>query len=42
MTLLLFDIGNTNTHIGLANHRRVVKQANLPTAGWLMARRRNS
>jgi type III pantothenate kinase len=32
--LLLFDIGNTNTHIGLANNRRVVKQANLPTAGW--------
>jgi len=32
--LLLFDIGNTNTHVGLANHRRVVKQANLPTADW--------
>ena len=32
--LLLFDIGNTNTHVGLANNRRVVKQANLPTAGW--------
>jgi type III pantothenate kinase len=32
--ILLFDIGNTNTHVGLANHRRVVKQANLPTAGW--------
>jgi len=32
--LLLFDIGNTNTHIGLADRRRVVKQANLPTAGW--------
>ena len=32
--LLLFDIGNTNTHAGLANGRRVVKQANLPTAGW--------
>jgi type III pantothenate kinase len=32
--LLLFDIGNTNTHIGLANHRRVVKQGNLPTANW--------
>ena len=34
MMLLLFDIGNTNTHVGLANNRRIVKQANLPTAGW--------
>ena len=34
MMLLLFDIGNTNTHAGLANDRRVVKQTNLPTAGW--------
>jgi type III pantothenate kinase len=32
--LLLFDIGNTNTHIGLANRHRVLKQANLPTADW--------
>ena len=32
--ILLFDIGNTNTHAGLANDRRVVKQINLPTAGW--------
>ena len=32
--LLLFDIGNTNTHAGLANGRRVVKQANIPTANW--------
>jgi type III pantothenate kinase len=32
--ILLLDIGNTNTHLGLANSRRVVKQANLPTAGW--------
>ena len=32
--ILLFDIGNTNTHLGLADGRRVVKQANLPTAGW--------
>ena len=32
--LLLFDIGNTNTHVGLANNRRVVKQTNIPTAGW--------
>jgi type III pantothenate kinase len=34
MMLLLFDIGNTNTHAGLANGRRVVKQTNLPTAAW--------
>ena len=33
--ILLFDIGNTNTHLGLANSRRVVKQANIPTAAWL-------
>lgn len=32
--ILLFDIGNTNTHVGLANNERVVKQVNIPTAGW--------
>ena len=32
--LLLFDIGNTNTHVGLANGRRVVGQTDIPTAGW--------
>ena len=32
--ILLFDIGNTNTHLGLANATRVTKQANIPTAGW--------
>jgi type III pantothenate kinase len=32
--ILLFDIGNTNTHVGLANHLRVVRQADIPTAGW--------
>jgi type III pantothenate kinase len=32
--VLLFDIGNTHTHLGLANRRRIVKQANLPTAAW--------
>jgi type III pantothenate kinase len=32
--LLLFDIGNTNTHIGLADRRRVVRQADIPTAAW--------
>jgi type III pantothenate kinase len=33
--ILLFDIGNTNTHLGLANSGRVLKQANIPTAAWL-------
>lgn len=33
--LLLFDIGNTNTHLGLANGRRILRQADMPTASWL-------
>lgn len=32
--ILLFDIGNTHTHLGLANRKRVIKQANIPTKGW--------
>ena len=32
--ILLFDIGNTHTHLGLADRRRVVKQINIPTASW--------
>ncbi len=32
--LLLFDIGNTNTHLGLANDARVLKQASVPTRDW--------
>ena len=32
--ILLFDIGNTNTHVGLANHQRVAKQSDIPTAAW--------
>src|SRR5207247_4064905 len=32
--LLLFDIGNTHTHLGLANGQRVFRQANIPTAAW--------
>jgi type III pantothenate kinase len=32
--ILLFDIGNTHTHLGLANGSRVVKQADIPTIGW--------
>ncbi len=32
--ILLFDIGNTHTHIGLADGRRVLKQINIPTREW--------
>ncbi len=32
--LLLFDIGNTHTHIGLADDRRVVKQTDIATREW--------
>jgi type III pantothenate kinase len=32
--ILLLDIGNTNTHVGLANAWRVVKQADFPTPAW--------
>jgi len=33
--ILLFDIGNTNTHLGLADNRRVIKQTDIPTEAWL-------
>lgn len=36
--ILLFDIGNTNTHVGLANNRRVVRHTDIPTADWLAGR----
>jgi type III pantothenate kinase len=32
--LLLFDIGNTHTHVGLANDRRVLRQINISTRDW--------
>lgn len=32
--ILLLDIGNTNTHIGLANSLRVVRQWDMPTSEW--------
>jgi type III pantothenate kinase len=32
--LLLIDIGNTHTHLGLADGRRVLRQANVSTAAW--------
>ncbi len=31
---LLFDIGNTNVHVGLADARRVGRQTDIPTAAW--------
>jgi type III pantothenate kinase len=32
--ILVFDIGNTHTHVGLANAKRIVKQADIPTSAW--------
>jgi type III pantothenate kinase len=32
--ILLIDIGNTHTHLGLANRKRVIRQADIATAGW--------
>jgi len=32
--IALFDVGNTHTHIGLANGRSIVRHLDLPTAGW--------
>ena len=32
--ILLFDIGNTHTHVGLANGARVLKQTDIPTLAW--------
>lgn len=32
--VLLFDIGNTHTHLGLAGPRRVVRQGIVPTKNW--------
>jgi type III pantothenate kinase len=32
--ILLFDIGNTHTHVGLANSRLVLRQINVPTGDW--------
>lgn len=32
--ILLFDIGNTNTHVGIANGNRVLKHADISTANW--------
>jgi len=32
--VLLIDIGNTHTHLGLANRERVIRQTDIATAGW--------
>ena len=36
--ILLFDIGNTNTHVALANGQRVIKRVNISTADWFNGR----
>jgi type III pantothenate kinase len=36
--ILLFDIGNTHTHIGLANDTRVMKQTNVSSRDWFSGR----
>ncbi len=36
--ILLFDIGNTHTHLGLANQRRLTTQVNVPTVAWFDGR----
>ena len=34
MNLLLLDVGNTHTHLGLAIGERIVRQGDLPTQSW--------
>ena len=36
--ILLFDIGNTNTHLGLADGARIRKQMDVPTRDWFSGR----
>lgn len=36
--ILLLDIGNTHTHVGWANSRRVLKKCDLPTGDWFLPR----
>src|SRR5262249_40851554 len=40
--ILLFDIGNTHTHLGLANEKRIIKQANIPTLAWFKGRAKSA
>ena len=39
--ILLLDIGNTNTHAGLANQSRVVRNCTFPTNNWSGQRAKN-
>jgi type III pantothenate kinase len=32
--LLLLDIGNTHTHLGVADHGRIIRQYDFPTGDW--------
>jgi len=32
--ILLLDIGNTNTHLGLADDKRILRQVDMPTRAW--------
>jgi type III pantothenate kinase len=36
--LLLFDIGNTHTHVALADEARIVRRTEIPTALWLKSK----
>ena len=36
--ILLLDIGNTNTHVGLANEERVLKHTNIPTGELVLGK----
>jgi len=40
--LLLLDIGNTHTHLGLSRGTRVTRHSLLPTADWFTARNRRA
>lgn len=39
--ILLFDIGNTNTHAGLANSRRILRHTDIPTDSWFSGKAKN-
>jgi pantothenate kinase type III len=32
--VLLLDVGNTHTHLGLADANAVLKQTDIPTSNW--------
>lgn len=36
--ILLFDIGNTNTHVGLADDKRIVRHTDIPTRDFVAGR----